>query len=250
MYFLVNIPVLKSKEVHFNMKDNVLIILSGLLLALHFAFWISAFEHTTVAGVVIPLLMQPIVIGFFSWLFYGEKVSKNSFVSLLIIFTGIFLMNFWDFKLSISLGLGDLLSIIGTVILCFYFLLAKKFVKEIGALRFNYFTYLIATVFLLTFALLKINQPIFKLNVKELLFYTLLGVVCSFLGYTLVNFSFKHFKALSVSIALVGEPLLGIFWTSILLGEKITSAQFLGLAITIIGFFTYFFQTEAIEKNR
>jgi len=58
VYLLVNI--IKDKKIFTKVNHNSEIIFSGFLLALHFALWISAFEHTTVAGVVIPLLIQPI----------------------------------------------------------------------------------------------------------------------------------------------------------------------------------------------
>ncbi|MCD6545037.1 MAG: DMT family transporter [Thermotogae bacterium] len=240
VYLLVNI--IKDKKIFTKVNHNSEIIFSGFLLALHFALWISAFEHTTVAGVVIPLLIQPIIIGLFSWLFFKESISKKSFISLAVISFGILLMNLWDFRITSSIGFGDLLSTVGTIVLCFYFLFAKKLGKKIGTLRFNFYTYSIASMFLLAFSLIK-KLPIkvmMILSLKELFFYILLAVICSFLGYTFINLSFKHLKAISVSVGLLGEPLLGMLWAGIFLGEKLTVPQFFGLVITTTGILIYF----------
>lgn len=240
VYFVVNIA--RNKKLLIKNKHSLELIVSGFLLALHFAFWISAFEHTTVAGVVVPLLMQPVVIGFFSWLFFKETVSKKSFVSLSIVLFGILLMNFWDFKITSSFGWGDTLSILGTIILFFYFLFAKKVGKEIGTLRFNFYTYSLATIFLFFFSILKTfdTKALLIESFRELLLYILLAVVCSFFGYTFINYSFKHLKAVSVAIGLLGEPLLGILWTSMFLGEKLTFPQLTGLFICTLGIWLYF----------
>lgn len=240
VYFLANI--IKDKKIFVRTNHDFEIIFSGFLLALHFALWISAFEHTTVAGVVIPLLMQPVIIGFFSWVFFKESISRKLFFPLITIFLGILLMNLWDFNITSSLGMGDLLSTAGTIVLCFYFLFAKKLVKEIGTLRFNFYTYSIAPIFLFIFSFLR-NMPLENmviLNLKEFLFYSLLGIICSFLGYTLINLSFKYLKGVSVSVGLLGEPLLGILWAGIFLGEGLTFPQFFGLAIATTGILTYF----------
>jgi drug/metabolite transporter (DMT)-like permease len=246
VYLTVNFS--KDRKLITWSKYHLELIISGFLLALHFALWISAFEHTTVAGVVVPLLMQPVVIGFFSWLFFKETVSKKSLVSLAIVLSGILIMNFWDFRITSSFGWGDTLSVLGTIALCFYFLFAKKIGKEIGTLKFNFYTYSLATVFLFSFSILKTFsiETLIIMSYKELLLYILLAVVCSFFGYTFINYSFKQLKAVSVAVGLLGEPLLGILWTSIFLGEKLTFPQLIGLLICTLGIWLYFSKTTRI----
>jgi len=56
-------------------REVFLVLLAGVFLGLHFGFWVSSFGYTTVAGAVIPLSSQPIVVGVLAYLFYPSTSS-------------------------------------------------------------------------------------------------------------------------------------------------------------------------------
>src|SRR5512136_1734336 len=53
------------------------LVLSGILLSLHFAFWIGSLKYTSVASSVVLVSTHPIFVGIGSWLFLKERVSLS-----------------------------------------------------------------------------------------------------------------------------------------------------------------------------
>jgi drug/metabolite transporter (DMT)-like permease len=49
--------------------------LSGIFLSLHFAFWITSLKYTSVASSVVLVTTNPIFVGIFSRIFFREKHS-------------------------------------------------------------------------------------------------------------------------------------------------------------------------------
>jgi len=228
---------LRGSFKRFDLKKELLLLVAGAFLSMHFFFWISSFEHTTVAGAVIPLMLQPFLTSIISFLLYRERVSPTQILATLIVLSGITLMMFWDAKASIRLSFGDLLSLIGTVFLCGFILTGKYLIPKIGTLNFNLRSYVIASL-ILFLASYERSMQVFPL--REWLIFSGLGVGCSFLGYTLINNSLKFFGAGTIAMALVGEPVLSILWSWVLLGEKATFPQFFGLLTSIVGMIIFF----------
>ncbi|KUK14468.1 MAG: hypothetical protein PWQ16_1417 [bacterium] len=231
---------LKGKLKRFDTKKEALLLSAGIFLALHFYFWISSFEHTTVAGAVIPLMVQPFVTSIIAFLIFGERVNKRQVFATLLVLVGITTMIFLDAKTSLRLSLGDILSLVGTLFLCGFIIIGRYIIPKIGTLNFNTRSYIIASLVLLIANHQTVLQPF---PIREWLIFLGLGGGCSFLGYTLINNSLKFFKAGIIAMALVGEPVLSIIWSWILLEEHITIPQALGLFTSILGM-TMFFRSK------
>ncbi|OQX57104.1 MAG: hypothetical protein B5M49_04560 [Thermotoga sp. 4484_232] len=86
------------------------------------------------------------------------------------------------------------------------------------------------------------NHWIFEISgyLRNLWITIFLGFGCSFLGYSLITNSLRFFKTGSVSMALVGEPVLGVLWSVILLKETPTIYQVAGLVISGIGLMIFY----------
>src|SRR6056297_3513046 len=52
----------RKRHNRFNPTDIIVLVISGIALGMHFFLWIRAFSYTTVAGGVIPILIQPILV--------------------------------------------------------------------------------------------------------------------------------------------------------------------------------------------
>ena len=59
-------------------------ILSGLFLSLHFAFWIASLKYTSVASSVVLVSTHPIFVGIGSWLFLKERLGVNLILGILL----------------------------------------------------------------------------------------------------------------------------------------------------------------------
>jgi len=215
-------------------RDFLFFSLGGLFLALHFFIWITSFSYTTVAGGVVPILIQPILVSILSWLFYREGLSLKLSIPLIISFSGITIMTWRDIIRDPVLGTGDLLAVLGIAMVSIYFLVARKAVQKAGPIRFNIVTYSIACLFLLV--LLRVQDISLMIhNTRELVIILWLGIACSFFGYLSVNYALKTFTTPEVSIALIGEPVLSVVWAGLFLAEPVHLSQQAGLYLGVLG---------------
>lgn len=221
-----------------NLKEFFIILSAGFFLGIHFILWISSFRYTTVAGAIIPLILQPIVTSLLAFLIFGEILDKREAFAISIVFSGILMMNISDFLISERLGFGDFLSILGSIFVSFFTLIARKLVPKMGTILFNARVYAISLIFIFIFSI-SLNV-VESMDLQNLWIAIFLGFGCSFLGYSLITNSLKFFKTSSVSMALVGEPVLGIFWSVTLLKEVPTMNQILGLIISGIGLMMFY----------
>lgn len=212
------------------LQDEMLSALAGFFLAMHFRFWIEAFDHTTVAGAVIPLMLQPVVTGFLSYLLYKERPTPQQFVTGSIVVIGVLISALGNEKFSDATR-GDWLAITGTLFLCGYLVLGKKLNQRMGSLAFSLRTHAVASIVL--FAL---SFPSFEIvPLREWFILLALGAGCSFLGYLFINISLKNFPSSVVSVALVGETSLSMLWAYLLLGEVLGVFQVAGFLISSAG---------------
>ncbi|MEM5776203.1 MAG: DMT family transporter, partial [Anaerolineaceae bacterium] len=65
-----------------------LVVLSGVLLALHFGTWISSLEYTTVASSVVLVSMSPLLVALLSTFVLKEPLSKIAWAGMAIALAG------------------------------------------------------------------------------------------------------------------------------------------------------------------
>jgi len=228
-----------KKLFHFSgLREFLTILSAGFFLGMHFLLWISSFRYTTVAGAVIPLMLQPVVTSLLAFFIFGEVLDRKEILAILIVFSGILMMNISDLSISKKLGLGDFLSVLGSIFVSFFTLIARKLVPRMGAILFNARVYMISLILLLIFSIA--SKTVESLDLRNLWITIFLGFGCSFLGYSLITNSLRFFKTGSVSMALVGEPVLGVLWSVILLKETPTIYQVAGLVISGIGLMIFY----------
>lgn len=221
-----------------NFMDIIVLMISGISLGMHFLLWIRAFSYTTVAGGVIPILIQPILVSVLSIIFYKESLSKTMLIPLTITSVGILIMGIGDFNTSAHLGVGDLYSSLGIVMICFYLVGVKRLIVKISPILLNIFLYIIGMCVLLIPILVN-NEGFLIGTTRDFLYILWLGGACSFLGYLAVNISLIKFKAPEVSFAIVGEPILSIIWAWLFLGEIMSQNQLIGFIFGLIGFIIF-----------
>ena len=100
-------------------KTTILIMLIiGLILATHFALWITSLKFTSVASSVILVTAHPVLVGPVSHFFYKEKLSILNAIGIIISLSGVIILVIGNYGLG-SLTLdsieGNLLAIFGGV---------------------------------------------------------------------------------------------------------------------------------------
>lgn len=57
-------------------SDALLIMLSSVFVALHFAFWITSLSYTSIASSVVIVTSHPVFVAIISYFLWGERLNK------------------------------------------------------------------------------------------------------------------------------------------------------------------------------
>ena len=113
-------------------KKHVIILFAiGLVLAIHFASWITSLSMTTVASSVIFVHIDPIFVAIVSHFFLGDKLTKQTIIGIITSFVGISIIAMGDAGTGAHNLMGDLLALIGGVMLGLYILGGRIYRKNL-----------------------------------------------------------------------------------------------------------------------
>lgn len=186
-------------------------VLAGFFLALHFSFWISSLKYTSVASSVVLVTTNPIFVGFFSWIIFGEKLSRALIAGIILSVGGSFVMALGDSGTgSITVGgnhavLGDALALAGAVMASGYLLVGSRVRESVDVLSYVVVVYTTSSLFLLTFSLLS-GLSFSGYRISSYVWMVLLAVVPQIIGHTAINWALKHLRPGMVAVAILGEP--------------------------------------------
>jgi drug/metabolite transporter (DMT)-like permease len=200
------------------LKTLILMIFIGIVLASHFAFWITSIELTSISSSVILVTIHPIIVAPFSYYFLKERLSIVNVVGILLSFLGVIILVYGNYGLS-SFNLdtleGNILAILGGIAAGLYILGGKRIRKEFSVISYVIIVYSVATIVLL-FLCLIFNSPIFNFNIIDFLLIFLMAVIAGIFGHTLYNWSLAYVSASIASVALLGEPLFSTIFAIII----------------------------------
>ncbi|MEO0077512.1 MAG: DMT family transporter [candidate division WOR-3 bacterium] len=200
------------------------IVLSGLLLAAHFALWIESLNRTSVASSVVLVAMNPIFVAALSPLVLREKVSWRMVLAVVLGVLGAAIIASPVLK-SPGATTGNLLAVAGAVCAGGYLMAGRSVRPKLPLVTYVYVVYSIATVLLVVVML---AERAWVSNPKAWLFVILLGLGPQLLGHTSFNWALKYAPAPAVAMAVLGEPVGTTLLAWGLLRQVPTSYEFAG----------------------
>jgi drug/metabolite transporter (DMT)-like permease len=203
------------------------LILSGLLLSLHFAFWITSLKYTSVASSVVLVSTHPIFVGIGARLFLRERLGLNLILGIILSVLGSGLISYGDMTLSKEALMGDGLALVGAMTASGYFLVGRKMRRNQDLLSYIFPVYSTAGLALVLFSLL-FQKPFFGYPTTTYLFMFLLALVPQLIGHTTFNWALKYLPASMVAITILGEPIGSAILAYFILGEGLTTWKILG----------------------
>lgn len=202
-------------------------LLSGLLLSLHFVFWIASLKYTSVASSVVLVTTHPIFVGIGGWLFLKERLGLNLLFGMALSVLGSGLIGYGDRSLSKEALTGDGLALLGAIAASGYLLVGRKMRKDQVLLSYVFPVYSTAGLILIAFALL-FQESFWGVSSSTLLYLFLLALVPQLIGHTTFNWALKYLPASAVAIATLGEPIGSTLLAYFILGEGLTIWKAIG----------------------
>jgi len=194
-------------------------LLSGLLLALHFATWITSLAYTSVAASVVFVSTSPIFVGLASHLLLHERLSREMTVALLVAMVGSTIIGLGDLGEGTHRLWGDVLALIGAMAAAGYFLIGRRLRARLSLLAYVFPVYGSAAVVLMA-VMLAAGLPALPQRPQTWVSLLLMALGPQILGHSSLNWALRYLSATYVTIATLGEPIGSTLLALWLLGER------------------------------
>lgn len=224
------------------------LILSGIFLALHFAFWIASLKFTSVASSVVLVSTNPLFVGIGAWFFFKEALRTHLILGIVFSVFGSALISFGDMALSNEALMGDGLALLGAVTASGYLLVGRKMRRGQDLLSYIFPVYSTGAIVLIMISL-AFQKPFFGYSPVTYLFLLLLAVVPQLIGHTTFNWTLKYLPTSMVAIAILGEPVGSTILAFFILGETLTPLKIIGGILILTGILTALRQPKAIHPK-
>lgn len=210
--------------------------LSGLFLALHFSFWITSLQMTTIASATILCATQPLFGSFLGWLILREPLSRLDIFSLLISFAGMMIIGHGDFHLGNKEILGDVFATVSGALAAAYFLVGRNIRKSVNLTNYITLAYSSSSVCLAIFALL-LRNSFTPYSSHTFFWFIMLALVPTIIGHSLFNWSLKYVSTHKVGMTIFAEPLGAIILAFFIFAEIPPLTMYIGGILILIGLY-------------
>lgn len=240
-FFIRNDGVTKLKEL--GTRDILGLIAVGVVLAIHFASWITSLGMTSVASSVIFVHIDPIFVAIVSHFFLKERISGRILAGIIISLVGVSIIAMGDAMVSEASLRGDLLALLGGLMLGIYLLGGRMFRRDLDLTTYVVPVYASAALVLILMSLLT-GAPLTGYDSREYLLFFLIALVPMIFGHTLYNWALRYVSAPIVSVSLLGEPVGASILAFFLLNEVPSGQVLLGGIVTLAGILMSSYRSE------
>ncbi len=259
------IPILLILVWYLNKEDSrsfntrMLTFAAGILLAIDFAGYHSAIDYI---GSGISTLIgnsQVIIVTLSSWWLFGERPNRMILLALPMVMLGlVFIAGIWDDE---PYGEDPFKGVIASIVAAIFyssFLILYRYSNRIKApsanLQFD------ATIGAAIGLLLIGIAPLEGLDIEPINFTLswpahgwlfLLAISCQVMGWIAITFALPRLPAAHTSFAVLLQPVLTIVWGVILLSEKPSLQQIVGMTLIFSAIIavTMFGESQSVRAN-
>jgi drug/metabolite transporter (DMT)-like permease len=206
----------------------------GLVLAIHFASWITSLSFTTVASSAIFVHIDPIFVAIVSHFVLKERVTGRMAVGIAIAFIGSTMIAVGDAGVGELNLYGDMLALVGGVMLGIYILGGRILRRNLDLTSYVTPVYATASLILVLMSLLS-GTPLTGYPADEYVLFFAIALVPMIFGHTLYNWALRYVSAPLVSMSLLGEPIGATILALLFLDETPSTMVLIGGVVTLAG---------------
>ncbi len=229
--------------------EVITLLVSGALLACHFAAWIASLSHTTVMASVVLVSTTPLWAGLASALLAGERTSRGTWVGMLAAVIGATLIGLVDLDQagsSTSIW-GNLLALSGAVFMAGYLVIGRGVRRSLSLFAYIWVVYAIAAVILILLAIAS-RLPLTGYSQRAVLWMVALGLIPQLIGHSAANYAVRQLPAPLVGTTILGEPIGSTLLAMLLLDETVGFLQLAGGILILAGISVASF-TEGLRRE-
>jgi len=225
----------KVKFPEFN-NSYVIFLVSGIFFALDLICWHWSIKLTTVSKATFLSNLAPIVVIIFSLIFLKERFSKFFYLAALLSMVGMLMLLGESFKFNKSQFIGDLLGVLTAVWYGSYIITISQLRKKYNSTSIMFLSGIVTAIILFIVSIL-FEQSLIPQSLFTITIIFLLGFICQFMGQSFITYSLAYLSASLSSLCLLIQPIAATILAYFFFQEKLTTIQFFGSALILIGIY-------------
>ena len=229
-YIFFNKTSKSYREQKFDMKRTIR---GGVLCGLVFTFGIN-FQQIglvyTTAGKASFLTALYIVFIPIIGLFYGKKINRKLQLCIVLAMIGTYLMSV---KGSLSMNIGDLITIFGSIVFAIHILMLSEFSKDTNAVLVSLIQFAVCGFFSLIAALIFEGIDMTAI-LKSYLPILYVGILSSGVGFTIQLMALKELDPVVASMISSLESVFGAVFGWLILSQSMSEREIIGAIIIFL----------------
>ena len=221
----------RGKAPNFNKSELIGGILSGVILGTATLFQQFGLSTGGDAGKTAFITALYVVLVPLISLFFGKRAPLNVWISIGISVVGFYLLCITG---DFGIALPDLLVLVCALIFSFHILLIDHFAPACDGIRMSCIQFFTSAVMTGVLALLFDPVPDIELLVQNLFPILYLGIASSGIAYTLQILGQKGTPPAVSGILLSLESVFGVLGSAILLGERMSTREYVGCVVIFL----------------
>lgn len=237
MFFLLFLLFVKKQKLSFSdIRKNIWFLSSsGALIGFNWITLFEAFRYTTVATAILCYYLAPIFMIVASTFLFKEHLSKIKMFCVAFALLGMVLVSGILQSSSYSPdNFKGVLFAVGAAVIYASVIILNKFIKNISAYDRTIVQLGMAAIVSLPYAIAMGDFKRAHFSFLSIVLLIILGLFHTGIGYSLYFSCVQRLKTQTVAIYSYMDPIVAVFLSSLLLGEKMSFLSMIG-AVLILG---------------
>ena len=222
----------QKERLRISFREGLIMSLLGILYALSAEFLFLAYDYLSPGIASTIFFSYPIIVALVLILFYKEKLTIPTLLSLLLVVVGVGVLSIKKGEALNYIGLG--ISLLGALVYALYILIVNKVRIESSGVKISFYSMLFSSLYFLVKSLLlreSITISSWALAGDLILF----AIITTSLSLVTLVYAVRYIGSTPTAIMGAFEPIVAVLISVGLFGEQLTPSLVIGGMVIIIG---------------
>ena len=222
----------QKERLRISFREMLIMSLLGLLYALSAEFLFLAYDYLSPGIASTIFFSSPIIVALVLILFYKEKLTLPTLLSLLLVVAGVGVLSIKKGEALNYIGLG--ISLLGALVYALYILIVNKVRIESSGVKISFYSMLFSSLYFLVKSLL-LRESITISSWALAGDLTLFAIITTSLSLVTLVYAVRYIGSTPTAIMGAFEPIVAVLISVGLFGEQLTPSLVIGGMVIITG---------------
>ena len=222
----------QKERLRISFREGLIMNLLGILYALSAEFLFLAYDYLSPGIASTIFFSYPIIVALVLILFYKEKLTIPTLLSLLLVVVGVGVLSIKKGEALNYIGLG--ISLLGALVYALYILIVNKVRIESSGVKISFYSMLFSSLYFLIKSLL-LRESIIISSWVLAGDLTLFAIITTSLSLVTLVYAVRYIGSTPTAIMGAFEPIVAVLISVGLFGEQLTPSLVIGGMVIITG---------------